>query len=89
MWLWMVKNFKAFWLVHCEIGNGIADVIGSLCGCYLLYLVSVYIDNKFHPLSRFLSFFGNTVSSSLACIYLKQYFSLMGNYILFFQNTYL
>lgn len=58
MWLWMVKNFKAFWLVHCEIGNGIADVIGSLCGCYLLYLVSVYIDNKFHPLSRLLSFFG-------------------------------
>ena len=41
---WM--NFQSFWLVHVNIGRGIGDIVGSICGSYLLLLISKYIVNK-------------------------------------------
>ena len=52
MWLWMIRNFKAFWLVHCEVGNGMADIVGSLCGCYMLLLLSGFIDRHISLLAN-------------------------------------
>lgn len=69
MWIYMIKNFKAFWLVHCEIGNGIVDIIGSLCGCSILYLLSKGIDQKIPFVSHFFSFFGR-YSLLFLCIHI-------------------
>ena len=44
LWGWMVSHFTAFWLVHGQIGHGWLDIIGSICGCYLLLIVSKGIE---------------------------------------------
>ncbi len=53
---WM--NFQSFWLVHVDIGRGIGDIVGSICGSYLLLLVSKYIVNKWSALATGLSYLG-------------------------------
>ena len=58
MWLWTVYTFKGFWLVHCEIKNGMTDIIGSLCGCCLLVALSGFIDRKLRLLARWFAFYG-------------------------------
>ena len=58
MWLWMVRNFTAFWLVHCEIGHGMADVLGSVSGCAILVLVSRAVDVRLDGVAKLLAFLG-------------------------------
>ena len=41
VWIFFVKDFKSFWLVHCDVGRGPVDIFGSLCACYLLYVFSI------------------------------------------------
>ncbi len=47
VWLSFIKNFQSFWLVHCDIGRGIIDIIGCMCGSGIVLLVSRYIDRRF------------------------------------------
>ena len=58
MWVWFIHTFTAFWLVHCEIGNGMSDIIGSLCGCVVLLLLSRCIERWARPLAAPLAFYG-------------------------------
>lgn len=46
-WLSFMKDFQSFWLVHCDIGRGIIDIFGCLCGSGIVLLVSWYIDRHF------------------------------------------
>ncbi len=57
-WMNFMMQFQSFWLVHSDIGRGILDVIGSLCGCYVLIVISKEIEKRFRIVGRGLAFFG-------------------------------
>ncbi|MDD3040486.1 acyltransferase family protein [Bacteroides sp.] len=40
VWLCFMRDFQSFWLVHCDIGRGGVDILGSICGCSVLLLLS-------------------------------------------------
>lgn len=67
-WLSFIKNFQSFWLVHCDIGRGIIDIWGCICGCYIIMLISLYIENHILILSKILSFLGK-YSIFMLCIH--------------------
>lgn len=48
------------YLVGCYFGNGILDIIGALCGSYIMILVSRVIVRKTKFISRILQFFGRS-----------------------------
>lgn len=58
IWLSFIKDFQSFWLVHCDIGRGFIDIFGSICGCYIVLLISRFIDQRASLLSKFFSYFG-------------------------------
>lgn len=57
-WICFVRDFQSFWLVHCDVGRGATDIVGSIAGCYLLLLLSQYIDKKWGCLAKPLAFLG-------------------------------
>lgn len=48
------------YLVGCYFGNGILDIIGALCGSYIMILVSRFIVGKTKFISCILQFFGRS-----------------------------
>ncbi len=44
MWFQFIYNFKSFWLVHCDFGRGVIDIIGSLCACYIIIVISKLLE---------------------------------------------
>ncbi len=67
-WFDFIKNFQSFWLVHCDIGKGITDIFSCICGCYIIILISWYIENHLYIFSKILSFFGK-YSLFVLCIH--------------------
>ncbi len=68
VWIDFIRNFRSFWLVHCDIGRGIIDIAGCICGCYIIMLISWYIGKHTHIISRSLSFLGR-YSLFMLCIH--------------------
>ena len=64
-----IKNFESFWLVHCDIGRGIIDIFGCICACYIVTLISYYINKKSKFFSKYLSFLGKN-SIFILCIHI-------------------
>lgn len=58
IWISFIKNFKSFWLVHCDIGRGIIDIVGCICACYIILLFSKFIEKHCFFLNKCLSFLG-------------------------------
>jgi len=58
VWLSFIRDFQSFWLVHCDIGRGFIDIIGSLGGCLFIILISMLIERKIKILAVPLSFLG-------------------------------
>lgn len=58
VWLSFIRDFQSFWLVHCDIGRGFIDIIGSLGGCLFIILLSRLIESKIKILAVPLSFLG-------------------------------
>lgn len=58
LWLWSIKYFKGFWLVHNFLGNGWLDIITSLCGTYVIILISKCICEKYSIVKQLLAFYG-------------------------------
>ncbi len=57
IWICFMRDFVSFWLVHCDIGRGMIDVFGSLCGCLCVIHIAGYID-RIKYVSDFLAFLG-------------------------------
>ena len=47
-----IKDFKSFYLVDCDIGRGLIDVIGSLCACWVVILISKWIEKHTHIIKK-------------------------------------
>lgn len=69
VWFSFIKDFQSFWLVHCDIGRGIIDIIGCICGCYIVMLVSKYIEKHVFYIANGLSFLGK-YSLFMLCIHM-------------------
>lgn len=69
IWFSFIKNFQSFWLVHCDIGRGVIDIVGCICGCYIVLLVAKYIEKHTSYLSGGLSFLGR-YSLFMLCIHM-------------------
>ncbi len=63
-----IKNFKTFFLVECDIGRGVIDIIGSLCSCWIVILISQFIDKHTNILKKFFTKIGQH-SLILLCVH--------------------
>lgn len=73
MWLSMIRGFSSFWLVHCDVGHGVSDIIGSACGCAVVIFASRAIDTRLDGPARFLAFFGRYSLLFLALHFLEMH----------------
>lgn len=71
VWLSFIKNFQSFWLVQCDIGRGVIDIIGCICGCYMVVLAARYIEKHTVCIADCLSFLGR-YSLFMLCIHLME-----------------
>lgn len=57
-WLNFISHFQSFLLVHCNVGRGMPDVIGSLCACFVLMVICGWIEKGPHFICDGLAFLG-------------------------------
>ena len=69
IWLEFIINFKSFSLVYCDIGRGAIDLFGSICGVYIICIISFYIAKKCKVLTKIFSFLGR-YSIFVLCIHI-------------------
>lgn len=69
IWIQFIYNFKSFWLVHCDIGRGIIDIVGSICACYCILLLSKTIKTKTKLVYKLFEFSGK-YSLLILCIHI-------------------
>ncbi len=58
VWICFIRDFRSFWLVHCDLGRGAVDILGCICGCWVLMLLCAFLDRRFRRLSNGLAFLG-------------------------------
>ncbi len=60
IWVWLdfIMHFKSFWLVHCDYGRGVTDIISSLFACGCIVLISWLISQKTETIARGLAYLG-------------------------------
>lgn len=58
IWGEFAINFQSFWLVHVNIGRGLWDIIASICGSYLVIVLSDWLDKKCNILGGFFAYLG-------------------------------
>ncbi len=60
LWLWVefIVNFQSFWLVHCDIGRGAVDIIGSISACCCVLFISWLICLKPNFIANSLAYLG-------------------------------
>ncbi|MBR1931112.1 MAG: acyltransferase [Lachnospiraceae bacterium] len=68
VWISFIRDFKSFWLVHCDVGRGIVDIVGCICGCYMIFLLSGCLERYTKYLARGLRFLGR-YSLFILCIH--------------------
>ncbi len=69
--IWFLLNFKGFWLVHCEFGNGIWDLVGSLGACIWFMVIAGLIDKIGGPLASLLDKMGR-YSIVILCVHIVE-----------------
>lgn len=68
-WFSFMKNFQSFWLVHCDIGRGMVDVLGCICACACVIMISKFIDDRMSFIGRPLACFGR-YSLLVLCVHI-------------------
>lgn len=58
MWVAFIYDFKGFYLVECDFGRGIVDIVGCLCGSYVIIMASQFIEKHSKYISAGLSYLG-------------------------------
>lgn len=71
VWFYFIYSFRSFYLVRNDFGRGLIDIIGSLCGCYCVYLISSFIDKRLEIPSKILSYLGR-YSIIVLCVHLTE-----------------
>ncbi len=71
VWLQFMINFKSFWLVHCDIGRGIIDIIGCICACAVVVFISWLAEYKRFFLVKPLALIGK-YSLLVLCVHIVE-----------------
>lgn len=71
VWLWGVLNFKGIWLVHNELGNGLMDVLVTLCASYGVILLARWLERTSRVWKHILLFFGRN-SLIILCFHIVE-----------------
>lgn len=58
VWISFIRNFSSFWLVHCDVGQGIRDICASICACICVLLISRQLDNKSKYIGSWCAYLG-------------------------------
>lgn len=66
-----IINFKSFYLVECDIGRGVIDIIGCLCSCWIVILISQFIDRHTRILKNIFINIGEQ-SLILLCVHIVE-----------------
>ncbi|WP_034451287.1 acyltransferase family protein [Butyrivibrio sp. AE2032] len=68
IWVTFITGFRSFWIVDCDFGRGIIDMIGCICACAVVFAVSYFTDRFISPVSAVLSFLGEN-SLFILCVH--------------------
>ena len=71
LWFYFIKTFEGFFLVECYFGRGIIDILGCICGCYIIILISKFIGKYLRIISNALAFIGK-YSLYVLCIHIVE-----------------
>jgi hypothetical protein len=71
VWIRFISEFQSFWLVHSDMGRGLIDVVGSVCGCICVMFISWFIAKYIPLLPKLLGFIGK-YSLLFLCIHLVE-----------------
>ena len=71
VWIAFIAQYKSFWLVQCDVGRGVIDIVGCLCACYCVVLISRLLDAKTRIISGWLAYLGR-YSLIMLCIHVTE-----------------
>ena len=74
MWIRFILFFTSFYVVECNFGNGLIDIISSLCACYCVLetaVLSKSLIEKKNVLADKICFFGE-ISLIILCVHLTE-----------------
>ncbi|MDO5297313.1 MAG: acyltransferase family protein [bacterium] len=57
-WMFFIRDFQSFWLVHCDVGRGAIDIFNSFCACASVIIISCLIANYTDKLHKTLAYLG-------------------------------
>ena len=59
-WIWIafIRDFRSFWLVHCDCGRGVIDIAGSICACCCVIKISGLIGKTGGAAAKGLAYLG-------------------------------
>ena len=57
-WAAFIITFRSFWLVHCDYGKGIPDIIGSICASFLIIALSFVVTKHAYKVTSFIRYAG-------------------------------
>lgn len=57
-WFFFIHTFRSFWMVQCDFGNGLMNIVQSLCACICVLLISRLIDLHSDRLAGTLAWLG-------------------------------
>ncbi len=82
VWFYFIRDFQSFWLVHCDVGRGPADIFGCICVCYCVLLISFAIDNHFEWIAQKLAYLGK-YSLIMLCVHIIELDTFPWNTLIF------
>lgn len=71
IWIWFIKDFKSFWLVHCDIGYGALDIFRSLIACIMVLIIAYCIEHLFKDRASIIEYLGQ-YSLVMLCAHLVE-----------------
>lgn len=71
VWIAFIKNYQSFWLVENNFGRGVIDIFGSVCACFIVIMISKYIENHCRVITDIFAFIGK-YSLIVLCLHILE-----------------
>ena len=71
IWVSFIAHFESFWLVSCDFGRGIIDIIGSCCASACIVLIASHIEKRIPRVANILAFCGR-YSIVVLCVHITE-----------------
>lgn len=71
VWAIFAYSFTSFYLVSCDYGNGLFDIVASICACYCIFIIAERLDCLDGEAVEIIAFFGR-YSLVVLCVHLVE-----------------